>query len=129
MSLTPEPAARRLAAILAADIAGYTRLMAQDESGTHAALKRLLQQFVAPALAAHSGRIVKTTGDGFLAEFTSVVEAAQAAVEIQRAVHDAGQPIPAERRLVFRMGVNIGDVIVDDGDLFGDGVNVAARLE
>lgn len=120
---------RRLAAILAADIAGYTRLMQSDEAGTHAELKRLHAAIVEPALAARNGRIVKTTGDGFLAEFASVVDAAGAAIDIQRQIGEVAAAAPADRRFLFRMGINIGDVIVDGGDIFGDGVNLAARLE
>ena len=120
---------RRLAAILCADIVGYSRLMGADEVGTLARMRTLRADLIDPGIGAHNGRIVKTTGDGLLVEFASVVDAVECAVDIQRsmAAHNSG--IPEEQRIVFRMGVNLGDVIVEDGDIFGDGVNVAARLE
>jgi adenylate cyclase len=125
----PDAPTRRLAAILAADVAGYSRLMGADESGTLDALKRQLSDSVHPAIAAHSGRIFKTTGDGLLAEFASAVEAVLCAVEIQRALAERSADAPAGTRLDFRIGINLGDVIADGDDVFGDGVNVAARLE
>ncbi len=120
---------RRLAAILSADVVGYSRLMGADEEGTLAALMAHRERLIDPAIAEHRGRIVKTTGDGILAEFASVVDAVRCAVEVQEgmAARTAGQP--EDRRIVFRIGVNLGDVIVDGDDIHGDGVNVAARLE
>jgi len=120
---------RRLAAILAADVAGYSRLMGEDEEGTHARLQTHLRELVDPKIEEHRGRIVKNTGDGLLAEFPSVVDAVRCAVEVQRGMIDREPEVPDERRIRFRMGVNLGDVIVEEHDIFGDGVNVAARLE
>jgi adenylate cyclase len=120
---------RRLAAILAADVAGYSRLMGADEERTHERLKAHLAELVNPKIAEHTGRIVKNTGDGFLAEFSSVVDAVRCAVEIQRGMADREPEVPEERRIRFRIGINLGDVIVEPHDIFGDGVNVAARLE
>jgi TolB-like protein/class 3 adenylate cyclase/Flp pilus assembly protein TadD len=120
---------RRLAAILAADVAGYSRLMGADEEGTHERLKAHLRELVAPKIGEHHGRIVKNTGDGLLAEFPSVVDAARCAIEMQRGMIDREPDVPEERRIRFRIGVNLGDVIVEEHDIFGDGVNVAARLE
>jgi adenylate cyclase len=127
--MSVSPADRRLAAILAADIAGYSRLMGADEGGTLARLKALRRELIDPAIAAHRGRVVKTTGDGMLVEFPSVVQAVECAVAAQRALADRGAADPAERRIEFRVGINLGDVIVENGDIFGDGVNIAARLE
>jgi len=123
------PTARRLAAILAADVAGYSRLMGADEEGTHERLKVHLRELVDPKIEEHCGRIVKNTGDGLLAEFPSVVDAVRCAVEIQRGMIDREPDVAEERRIRFRIGVNLGDVIVEQHDIFGDGVNVAARLE
>jgi TolB-like protein/class 3 adenylate cyclase len=120
---------RRLAAILAADVAGYSRLMGVDEEGTLAALKAIRRELGDPKIAEHRGRIVKTTGDGLLGEFASVVDAVRYAVEIQRAMAARNADVPAERRIEFRIGINLGDIIIDEGDIYGDGVNVAARLE
>ena len=120
---------RRLAAILAADVAGYSRLMGMDEEGTHERLKVHLGELVNPKIDEHRGRIVKNTGDGVLAEFASVVDAVRCAVEIQRGMTDREPGVPEERRIRFRVGINLGDVIVDEQDIFGDGVNVAARLQ
>ncbi len=122
-------ATRRLAAILAADVVGYSRLMGADEEGTHERVKAHLGELVDPKIREHHGRIVKTTGDGVLAEFASVVDAVRCAGEIQRAMADREPHVPDERRIRFRIGVNLGDVIAEDNDIFGDGVNVAARLE
>jgi adenylate cyclase len=122
-------ATRRLAAILAADVAGYSRLMGVDEEGTHERLKAHFGQLVEPKIREHKGRTVKNTGDGLLAEFASVVDAVRCAAEIQRGMIDREPQIPDERRIRFRLGVNLGDVIAEDNDIFGDGVNVAARLE
>jgi class 3 adenylate cyclase len=126
--MSGERVERRLAAILAGDIAGYSRLMGADEEGTLAALKALRRDLVDPKIKEYRGRIVKTTGDGMLVEFASVVDAVRCAVDIQRdmAGRNAGA---AARRIEFRMGINLGDIIIDEGDIYGDGVNVAARLE
>ena len=113
---------RRLAAILAADVAGYSRLIGTDEEGTLAALRALRREVIDPRIAEHRGRIVKTTGDGLLAEFASVVDALRCAAAWQAAM-------PADSKIAWRIGVNQGDIVVEDGDIFGDGVNVAARLE
>ena len=120
---------RRLSAILAADVAGYSRLMHHDEEATHAKLTALLAGGVEPAMAEHGGHIVKNTGDGFLAEFPSAVEAVRAAVQFQTSIHELTAGDAEDRRIAFRVGVNIGDVIVEPHDVFGDGVNIAARLE
>jgi TolB-like protein/class 3 adenylate cyclase len=120
---------RRLAAVLAADVAGYSRLMGADEEGTLAALKAIRRELGDPKIAEHRGRIVKTTGDGLLAEFASIVDAVRYAVEVQRAMAERNADVPAEKRIEFRIGVNLGDIIIDEGDIYGDGVNVAARLE
>jgi TolB-like protein/class 3 adenylate cyclase/Flp pilus assembly protein TadD len=120
---------RKLAAILAADVAGYSRLMGADEEGTHAALTALRREVTDPKIREHHGRVVKTTGDGLLVEFASVVDAVRCAVELQREIALRNAAIAKERRIEFRIGINIGDIIVDGDDIFGDGVNVAARLE
>jgi adenylate cyclase len=120
---------RRLAAILAADVVGYSRLMGADEEGTHERFKAHLRELLDPKIREHHGRLVKTTGDGVLAEFASVVDAVRCAGEIQRAMADRDLDLAEERRLRFRIGVNLGDVIADGDDIFGDGVNIAARLE
>src|SRR5260370_16263353 len=120
---------RRLSAILAADVAGYSRLMHSAEEATHAKLTALLTEAAHPAIAEHGGRIVKNTGDGFLAEFPSAVEAVRAAMLFQTHVHELTIGDAEDRRLRFRVGINIGDVIVEPHDIFGDGVNIAARLE
>ena len=124
-----ERAERRLAAILAADVAGYSRLMGADEEGTLAALKAIRRELGDPKIAEHRGRIVKTTGDGMLVEFPSVVDAVRCAVEVQQGMAARNTDVPAERRIEFRIGINLGDIISDDNDIYGDGVNVAARLE
>jgi adenylate cyclase len=120
---------RRLAAILAADVAGYSRLMGQDEEGTHERLKALRAEVIDPQIAEHHGRIVKTTGDGLLVEFASVVDAVRCAVAVQQAMPERNTSVAAENRIELRIGINLGDVIVDGDDLYGDGVNIAARLE
>jgi len=120
---------RRLAAILAADVAGYSRLMGTDEEGTHERLRAHLRELVEPKIKDHRGRIVKSTGDGLLAEFASVVDAVRCAVEVQRAMADREPEVPQDQRIRFRIGVNLGDVIAEEHDIFGDGVNIAARLE
>ena len=127
--LTGERAERRLAAVLAADVAGYSRLMGSDEKRTLADLKRLRQTLVDPQIAAHRGRIVKTTGDGMLVEFASVVDAVECAEKVQRAMAAQNDDAAADARIEFRIGIHLGDIIIDDNDIFGDGVNIAARLE
>jgi adenylate cyclase len=122
-------ASRRLAAILAADVAGYSRLIGTDEGGTLERLKALRRELLDPKLAEHRGRLVKTTGDGLLVEFASVVDALRCAVEMQREMTGRNDGIPPDNRIEFRIGINMGDIVVEDGDIFGDGVNVAARLE
>ena len=120
---------RHLAAILAADVAGYARLMSEDEEGTLAGLRAWRHQIADPRIREHRGHIIKSTGDGFLVEFASVVDAARCAVEMQRDMAARNSDVPPERRLEFRIGVNLGDIVAEDHDIFGDGVNVAARLE
>ncbi len=120
---------RKLAAILAADVVGYSRLMGEDEAGTLAALKAHRDELIVPKVAEHNGRIVKLMGDGMLIEFPSVVEAVQCAVEFQQAIAECNAEVPEHRRISFRVGVNLGDVIVEGDDIYGDGVNGAARLE
>jgi len=120
---------RRLAAILAADVAGYSRLMGVNEEGTLAALKACRSELIDPKVAEHRGRIVKTTGDGALIEFGSAVDAVRCAVEIQRAMAERNADVSEDRRIEFRIGINVGDIIIDEGDIYGDGVNVAARVE
>src|SRR5712671_3976577 len=128
-AVATERVERKLAAILAADIAGYSRLMGADEEGTLSRLKAHRRQLVDPKIREHHGRIVKTTGDGMLVEFSSVVDAVRCAVEIQRAMVDRNAGIAEDKRITFRIGVNLGDVIIDGDDIYGDGVNIAARLE
>src|ERR1700730_13166978 len=128
-ALATERVERRLAAILAPDVAGYSRLMGADEAGTHERLKTSLRQLIEPKIEEHRGRIVKNTGDGILAEFPSVVDSVRCAVEIQYGMIDRNADIPEDKRISFRIGINLGDVIVEPGDIFGDGVNIAARLE
>src|SRR5262249_1951409 len=125
----PSRVERRLSAILAADVAGYSRLMHSHEEATHSRLSTILANTVAPAIAEHGGRIVKNTGDGFLADFPSAVEAVRAALQFQARVRALTIDDVADRRIAFRVGINIGDVIVEPHDIFGDGVNIAARLE
>jgi TolB-like protein len=120
---------RRLAAILAADVAGYSRLMGADEEGTLERLKALRRELLDPKIAEHKGRIVKTTGDGLLVEFASVVDAVRCAVEVQQAMPERNTGVAADSRIELRIGINLGDVIVEGDDLYGDGVNIAARLE
>jgi TolB-like protein/class 3 adenylate cyclase len=124
-----QPVERRLAAILAADVAGYSRLMGADEEGTHKRLTAHFRELVDPKIREHRGRSVKNTGDGLLAEFASVVDAVRCAAEIQRRMTNRERKVPGEQRIRFRIGINLGDVIVEEHDIFGDGVNVAARLE
>jgi adenylate cyclase len=127
--MVEDRADRRFAAILAADIAGYSRLMSVDEEGTLRQLKAHRKELIDPKITEHRGRIVKTTGDGMLVEFVSVVDAVRCAVDIQRNMIERNAEVPAERRIQFRVGINVGDIIIDESDIYGDGVNVAARLE
>src|SRR5258708_14877942 len=120
---------RRLAAVLAADVAGYSRLMGVEEEETLAALKALRKSLIDPNIAEHRGRIVKTTGDGVLVEFASAADAVRCAMEIQRAMAERNVSTPEDRRIEFRIGINVGDIIIDEGDIYGDGVNIAARVE
>src|SRR5258707_107864 len=124
-----QPFERRLAAILATDVAGDSRLIGADEEGTLDRLKAHRRELVDPKIKEHRGRIVKTSGDGMLAEFPSVVDAVRCAVEIQRGMVDRNAEIPEDKRIAFRIGINLGDIIVDGDDIYGDGVNIAARLE
>jgi adenylate cyclase len=123
------PSVRRLTAILAADVAGYSRLMGADEEGTHRRLQAHLRELIDPKITEYRGRVVKNTGDGFLAEFASVVDAVRCAVEVQRGMAERNATTSPEERIEFRAGINLGDVIAEGGDIFGDGVNIAARLE
>src|SRR6516225_1335542 len=125
----PARVERRLAAILAADVAGYSRLMGTDEEGTLERLRALRRELLDPKIAERRGRLVKTTGDGLLVEFASVVDALRCAAEIQAAMAETNAGSPADKRIELRVGINVGDIVVEDGDIFGDGVNVAARLE
>src|ERR1700731_609430 len=128
-ALATERVERRLVAVLAADVAGYSRLMGADEEGTLARLKAIRKSLADPTIAAHRGRIVKTTGDGMLVEFASAVDAARGAAEVQRAMARQNANVPQDQRIEFRIGIHVGDIIFDDNDIFGDGVNIAARLE
>ena len=118
---------RHLAAILAADVAGYSRLMGTDEEGTHERLQGHLRELINPKINEHRGRLVKNAGDGFLAEFASVVDAVRCAVEVQRGMADRNIETSPEKRIEFRIGINLGDVIAEGEDIYGDGVNIAAR--
>src|SRR5215831_3908576 len=120
---------RRLAAILAADVAGCSRLIGADEGGTLERLRALRRELLGPKIAEYRGRLVKTTGDGLLVEFGSVVDALRCAVDVQREMTGRNPGMPPDNRIEFRIGINVGDIVVEDGDIFGDGVNVAARLE
>jgi adenylate cyclase len=128
-SLTAERVERRLTAVLAADVAGYSRLMGTDEEGTLARLKAVRKALVDPTITAHRGRIVKTTGDGMLVEFASAVDAVRGAVEVQGGMAEQNASVPQDQRIEFRIGIHVGDIIIDENDIFGDGVNIAARLE
>src|ERR1700758_5587457 len=123
------PPVRRLTAILAADVVGYSRLMGQDEEGTHERLKAHRLALVDPMIAEHHGRIVKTTGDGMLVEFTSVVDAVRCAVKVQRTMPERDKGVGADNRIELRIGINLGDVIVEGDDIYANGVNIAARIE
>jgi adenylate cyclase len=127
--MTGERVERRLAAVLAADVVGYSRLMGRDEERTLANLKNVRRALVDPTIAAHRGRIVKTTGDGLLVEFASAVDAVRCAIEVQHAMAEQNGGMTQDTRLEFRVGIHVGDIIIDDNDIFGDGVNIAARLE
>ena len=127
--MASERVERRLTAILAADVAGYSRLMGANEEETLARLKAHRRELVDPKITEDRGRIVKTTGDGLLVEFASVVDAVRCAVEIQREMAERNADVPSDQRIEYRVGINVGDIIIDAGDIFGDGVNVAARLE
>ena len=127
--MTSERVERRLAAVLAADVAGYSRLMGRDEERTLADLKTARRALIDPAIAAHRGRIVKTTGDGMLVEFASAVDATRCAMEVQRSMARHNADVSHDVRIEFRIGIHVGDIIIDDNDIFGDGVNIAARLE
>ena len=126
--MTAERVERRLAAVLAADVAGYSRLMGADEEATLGRLKAVRKNLVDPTIAKHRGRIVKTTGDGMLVEFASAVDAVRGAVEVQRGMVEQNGSVPQDQRIEFRIGIHVGDILFDDNDIFGDGVNVAARL-
>src|SRR6478736_8972848 len=127
--LTDNRVERRLAAILAADVVGYSRLTGLDEEGTHIRLREHLRGLAGPKIREHRGKVVKYTGDGMLAEFASVVDAARCAIEVQRRMAEQNATVPQVKRIEFRIGIHVGDIIVDDNDIFGDGVNIAARLE
>ena len=129
LSLVSPRVERRLMAVFAADVAGYSRLVGADEEGTLAQWKAHWRELIAPKIAEHRGRIVRIAGDGLLLEFASAVAAVRCAVEIQRAMVERNTHVPQERRIEFRIGINVGDIIVDGSDMWGDGVNVAARLE
>src|ERR1700710_1989128 len=129
LNMTAPRVERRLAAVLAADVAGYSRLMGVDEEGTLARLKECRRALVDPKIAEHRGRIVKTTGDGMLVEFASAVDAVRCAVEVQSGMTKGNMDVPEAKRIEFRIGIHVGDIIIDDNDIFGDGVNIAARLE
>ena len=127
--MAEERVQRRLAAILAADVAGYSRLMGADEAGTRTRFNEQLDQIIRPAIDEHRGRLVKTMGDGFLVEFGSVVDAVQCAADIQSGVAVRQYDEPDSQKILFRVGIHLGDVIVESDDIHGDGVNIAARLE
>jgi adenylate cyclase len=120
---------RRLAAILAADVAGYSRLICADEEGTLERLKAHRRELIDPKIAVHHGRIMKTTGDGMLVEFASVVDAVHCAVEVQERMVERNADVASDQRIMFRVGINLGNIIIDGDDIHGDGVNIAARLE
>jgi class 3 adenylate cyclase len=120
---------RRLSAIVSADVAGYSRLMGADEEGTLAALKAHRRELIDPTIESHGGRIVKTAGDGILIEFPSVINALQCCLSVQQGMIERNRGVSLDGQFRFRIGINLGDIIVDDDDIFGDGVNIAARLE
>ena len=127
--MTTDPVMRKLSAVLVADVAGYSRLIEADEEGTLATLKTIRDTIIAPTVAAYHGRVVKLMGDGILAEFGSVVDAVRQAFDLQMAVAKIQSKVPEDRRIEFRIGINLGDVVIDGDDIQGDGVNIAARLE
>lgn len=127
--MTPEREVRKLAAVLAADMVGYSRLMEADESGTIARQRSHRRDLIDPTISKHNGRTVKTTGDGMLVEFSSVVEAVRCAIEIQRAMAEREAGVADEQRIRYRVGINLGDIVIEGEDIYGDGVNIAARLE
>ncbi len=127
--MEPQDVERRLAAILAADVVGYSRLMEADEPGTLAALTAHREELIEPKIAGHNGRMVKLMGDGVLVEFASVVDAVACAVAIQRGMAERNTEVPEEQQIQFRMGINLGDVIIQGDDIYGDGINIASRLE
>jgi adenylate cyclase len=127
--MTNDMLSRRLAVIVAADVVGFSRLMEADEAGTLAQLKSIRKELIDPKIAEHRGRLVKTTGDGLLMEFSSVTDGVQSAIEIQEALAERNRTVPADRRLLFRMGINLGEIITEGEDIYGTGVNVAACLE
>ena len=127
--MEPQDTERRLAAILAADVAGYTRLMNADEDATMAAWWSARKEVIDPRIGEHGGRIVKHTGDGFLAEFGTVLNAVQCAIDMQNEQAIRNADVPSNHRMDFRMGINLGDIIIDSEDIYGDGVNIAARIE
>ncbi len=129
MQVARQGVERRLAAVLSADVVGYSRLMGEDEAGTLAVLKAHRAECVDPEIAAYKGRIVKLMGDGALVEFPSAVDAVECAVAVQRGMAERNAGVPEDRRVAFRIGINLGDVIIDGDDIYGDGVNVAARLQ
>ena len=128
-AMTSSPIIRRLEAIVIADVAGYTRLMEQDEGGTHARLREIRDEVVDPNIASFGGRVVRTTGDGMLLEFDSAVAALRFAIKVQRTMGGRNQALASDQQIQFRIGVNLGDIIIDGTDVAGDGVNIAARLE
>src|SRR5712672_1420603 len=128
-AVPPERIERKLAAILAADVAGYSRLMGADEEGTLARLKACRRELMDPEIAEHRGRVVKTTGDGILIEFSSVVDAVRCAMDVQRGMAERNANVTDEQRIEFRVGINLGDIMIDAEDVHGDGVNIAARLK
>ena len=127
--MAEERVQRRLAAIISADVVGYSKMMGQDEAGTLSRLKSLRAEFLHPSIAEYGGRIVKTTGDGTLIEFSSAVDAVSHAVDVQRGMAERNAKLPADQQIHLRLGINVGDIIIDGDDIFGDGVNVAARIE
>ena len=127
--MAEEQLQRRLSVVLAADMVGYSRLMEFDEAGTLTRLKALRRELIDPKIHQHRGRIVKTTGDGMLVEFDSVAEAVQSAVEVQRGLDERNLNVPENRQMLFRIGINLGEIIIEGNDIYGNGVNVAARLE
>lgn len=127
--MSQERMQRRLAAIIAADVVGYSKMMGRDEAGTLVRLKQLRAEFLHPKIAEYGGRIVKTTGDGTLIEFASAVDAVSHAVDVQRGMAERNKALPDDQQIQLRLGINIGDIIIDEDDIYGDGVNVAARLE